>query len=186
MRLFVAVRFPPAVRRELGELVEELKSADLPVRWTPEANLHLTIRWLGDRDASERDATAAVLESVARSTEAFETGFGSIGAFPSPRRPRVLWIAVEATPRLRVLRDELERGFAAAGLGRDDRSFRPHVTLGRTRGAAGPGSFRAFVDQQAKLGTDLRFRVDAVELVRSHLAADGARHETLVRAALAG
>lgn len=184
MRLFVAVRFPATVRRALSGVVRELSDGELPVRWTPPARMHLTLRWLGERSAEERDAAAAVMERVAAASEPFEAGFGALGAFPSPRRPRVLWIAVDATPRLRVLRDELERGFAGAGLGRDDRSFRPHVTLGRARSDAGPGAFRSFVDRGAGITVDARFDVSAIQLVRSRLAPDGARYETVASAAL--
>src|SRR5690606_15385356 len=133
VRLFVAVNFPGPVRDSLSDLVDELAAEDLPVRWTSPERLHLTLRWLGDRSSEERRAAENVLRDVAVGTEPFEARFGGLGAFPTPRRPQVVWVAVDGGPRLRVLRDELERGFAAAGLGRDRRSFRPHVTLGRAR-----------------------------------------------------
>lgn len=184
MRLFVAVNFPTSIREALSGLVEELAAASLPVRWTPEQNFHLTLRWLGERSARDRDVAADVLRRVAADAGPLEAAFGPLGAFPSPRRPHVIWIAVEAGPRLRLLRDELERQLAAEGFGRDERSFRPHVTLGRARSGARPGAFRPFVAQSGSLGIETSFPIESIDLMQSHLGPDGARYERLVEARL--
>lgn len=184
MRLFVAVNFSASVRKALAGVVSELSGAGLPVRWTPETNFHLTLRWLGSHDPSVARVVANILRETAANAEPFETGFGAVGAFPSPRRPRVIWIAVEAGPRLRLLRDQLERRFAGAGFGRDDRSFRPHVTLGRARRGARPGAFRPFVALAADLGIDRSVPVTSIDLMRSHTEPAGARYERLARASL--
>lgn len=179
MRLFVAVNFPVPVRRALADLAAQLAQAGLPVRWTPEEAYHLTLRWLGDRDDDDRAAVTAILYEITAEFEPFDAGFGPVGAFPSPRRPRVIWIAVEAGPRLRLLRDELERRLARDGFGRDDRSFRPHVTLGRASRDARPGAFRQFVAISEGLGIDAPFPVSSIDLMRSHLEPGGARYERL-------
>lgn len=184
MRLFIAVDFPPAVRSALGELVGTLAEAEFPVRWTPEENFHLTLRFLGDRSDEDLEVLRRILLEVAADAEPFEAGFGAVGAFPSPRRPRVIWISVDAGPRLRLLRDELERRLAAAGFGRDERSFRPHVTLGRARKDAAPGAFREFVSLASGLDLDTTVPVDTVDLVRSHLGPEGSRYESLLEARL--
>lgn len=184
MRLFVAVNFTRSVREALAGLVSELAEATLPVRWTPEDKFHLTLRWLGDQDRSAIETVGRVLAETAIDAEPFEAGFGAVGAFPSPRRPRVIWIAVDAGPRLRILRDQLERRLAAEGFGRDQRSFRPHVTLGRSRRGARPGAFRSFVALSGNLGVERSVPIDAVELMRSHSSSDGVRYETLVQARL--
>lgn len=184
MRLFIAVDYPPAVRSALGDLVRTLVDANLPVRWTPVESLHLTLRFLGERSEEDIEVLRRVLLDVAADAEPFEVGFGPVGAFPSPRRPRVIWISVDAGPRLRLLRDELERRLAAAGFGRDERSFRPHVTLGRARNDAAPGAFREFVSLAGGLGLDESVSVDAVHLVRSHHGSAGPRYERLVTARL--
>lgn len=186
MRLFVAVNFPALVRRALADVAAKLAQAGLPVRWTPEEAFHLTLRWLGDRDDEDRAAVTAIVHEVAAEFEPFEGGFGPVGAFPSPRRPRVIWIAVEAGPRLRLLRDELERRLARDGFGRDTRSFRPHVTLGRAKRDARPGAFRPFVSAADSLGIDAPFPVSSIDLMRSHLEPGGARYECLAAVGLGG
>ena len=184
MRLFVAVNFPASVRQALSRLVSELSDARLPVRWTPEENFHLTLRWLGHHDQAVVDAVGRALAGTAADTRPFETEFGLVGAFPSPRRPRVIWIAIEAGPRLRLLRDQLERRLAGEGFGRDERSFRPHVTLGRARRDARPGAFRSFVALTGNLGLEASVPVASIDLMRSYTAPAGARYERLLEARL--
>lgn len=184
MRLFVAVNFPTPVRRALAGIAAQLAEAELPVRWVSEDAFHLTLRWLGDRDDDDRAAVTAILHELATEFEPFEAGFGPVGAFPSPRRPRVIWIAVDAGPRLRLLRDELERRLARDGFGRDERSFRPHVTLGRAKRDARPGAFRPFVVTSGSLGIDASIPVTSIDLMRSHLEPGGARYERLAAAKL--
>ena len=179
MRLFIAVNFPPSIRRALADLTAQLARAGLPVRWTPEESFHLTLRWLGDRDDEDRVVATAIVHEIAAEFEPFQDRFGPIGAFPSPRRPRVIWIAVEAGPRLRLVRDELERRLARDGFGRDERSFRPHVTLGRAKRDARPGAFRSFAATSDGLGIDAPFPVSSIDVMRSHLESGGARYERL-------
>ena len=65
-RLFVALIPPVPVRSELAML-----AAPLPgVRWTPEDNLHLTLRFIGETDEvkQERFAQALTLHVAALPT----------------------------------------------------------------------------------------------------------------------
>ena len=184
MRLFVAVNLPAPVRHALALLSTELEALDLPVRWVGADTYHLTLRWLGDGDERTRDDAAAAMREVAADAEPFTAGFGAVGAFPSPRRPRVIWVAVEADPRLRLLREELERSFARRGLGRDERSFRPHVTLGRASRDAPAGAFRPLAAVPEARSLDTRFPVLSLDLMRSTLGPHGARYDLLASATL--
>ena len=49
-RAFVAISLPEDVRANLTELMDTLGSTEARVSWTPETNLHLTLRFLGDVD----------------------------------------------------------------------------------------------------------------------------------------
>jgi 2'-5' RNA ligase len=184
LRLFAAVNFSDPVRRSLARVAARLAKAGLPVRWTSEEAFHLTLRWLGDREDDDRAVVTAILYEVAAGFEPFEAGFGAVGAFPSPRRPRVIWIAVEGGTRLRLLRDALEQRLARDGFGRDERSFHPHVTLGRVRRDSQAADFRPFVSLSADIGVGASFPVSSVDLMRSHLHRNGARYERLAAAAL--
>lgn len=181
MRMFVAVNLTSVAKREIERLSKQLAATRLPVRWVPRENYHLTVRWLGEQPEAARPRIVDVLADSAARAAPFDIRFGSVGAFPSPRRPRVIWIAIDAGPALRVLRDELERSLAAVGFARDGRSFRPHVTLGRAASDASPASFRSFATSTPELTIDGAVTIRSLDLMRSRLLPDGAQYERLDR-----
>ena len=67
----------------------------------------------------------------------------------------------------------------AAGWAREERAFRPHVTLGRVRAGVRPPSSKWSGDLPR-----LQVPVEAVELIESVLKPPGAAHRTLHRAVL--
>jgi RNA 2',3'-cyclic 3'-phosphodiesterase len=179
MRLFIALNLPEEERRRIQVAAEPLREAGLPVRWVDPDAYHLTLKFLGDVRAEMVPVIQRVLGRVAASTRAFPMTVGGFGAFPTIRRPRVLWVGVEPTPALRCLKQDLEWGLASHGFERETRAFHPHITLGRAGEKEGAGSFRG-LDQLAA-GLDYTGRVDVttVDLMRSHLARQGARYSVL-------
>jgi 2'-5' RNA ligase len=181
MRMFVAVNLTSAIQRDIERLAKRLAATGLPVRWVPRGNYHLTLRWLGEQNEAIRPRVVDVLAHAAAGAVPFEIRFGSVGAFPSPRRPRVIWIAIDTSPELRVLRDELERSFAAKGFDRDGRSFRPHITLGRALRDASPAAFRTFATATPDLTIGAAVTIRSLDLMRSRPGPDGPLYERLDR-----
>jgi 2'-5' RNA ligase len=182
--VFVAVNMPVRIQRDLARVTRRLSLASIPVRWVPPQNLHLTLRFLGEQAESERGSIVDVLNRAAEDADPFEVSFGAVGAFPSPRQPKVIWIEVEAVPRLRLLRGSLEREMARAGFGTDAVPFRPHVTLGRASRGSTPGAFRDFVPASGAIEVNSVLRVSALDLVRSRTLSGGAEYELLDRVRL--
>jgi RNA 2',3'-cyclic 3'-phosphodiesterase len=181
VRVFVAVPIPVRIQRELSRLARKLAETAIPVRWIPPENLHLTLRFLGQQPDEGRRLIVETLARAAEDTMPFMASFGSVGAFPSPRRPRVIWIAVDSVPQLRILRASVDRQLARAGFGTGDAPFHPHVTLGRAARGSEPGAFREFVPASRNLGVGSDLRVSSIDLMRSHLRSSGVQYELLDR-----
>lgn len=179
MRLFLAVNFPARLRDKIRRFASPLRDADLPVRWVDPEGIHLTLKFLGEADADQAVAINAAAEEIAGRVEAFEMQFGRLGAFPSPRHPRVIWLAVEPTPLLRFLRQDVERTMHGLGYLRDRQPFRPHVTLGRSARVAEAGAFRDFERLVGSMSLDLEHRATHIDVVRSRLSAEGSRYEVM-------
>lgn len=184
MRLFVAVNFPARLRQKIARLSRPLQEAGVPGRWTEPDMVHLTLKFIGEVPAVEVDPLIATLEEVAGSFRPFEMKFGPIGAFPSPRRPRVVWLGVEQTPELRFIKDDLERRLAELGIAREERPYQPHVTLGRSPAEAEAGEFRRLEEVARTLAVSDTYRVTHLDLMKSKLGNDGAVHTRLVAARL--
>ena len=144
-RLFVAVLVPPEVRTEIERAQAELRRV-LPrsrVAWTRREQLHLTLKFLGDVEASRAGAVAEALRRVAAGFAPLRLRAAGLGFFPDPRRPRVGWIGVwdeaEQLPRLAEAVTAAVAEFASEA--REER-FAGHVTLARIkelfRSEAGP------------------------------------------------
>jgi len=184
MRLFVAVNFPARLREKIARLCRPLQEAGVPGRWTEPDQVHLTFKFIGEVPAPEVASISAVLEEVAGRFRPFEIKFGAIGAFPSPRLPRVVWLGVEPTPELRFIKDDLERRLAELGVAREERPYQPHVTLGRAPRDAEAGEFRRLEEAARSLRVSDAYRVTHLDLMKSQLGAEGAVHTRLVAARL--
>lgn len=182
MRVFVAVNFPARLRQKIARLCRPMQEAGVPGRWNEADQIHLTLKFIGEIPATEVDSVAAALEEVAGSFRPFDMGFGAIGAFPSPRRPRVIWLGVEQTPELRFVKDDLERRLADLGIAREERPYQPHVTLGRAPRDAEAGEFRRLEEVARSLRIPDVYRVTHLDLMKSQLGTGGAVHTRLVAA----
>ncbi|MDX6554888.1 MAG: 2,3-cyclic 3-phosphodiesterase [Miltoncostaeaceae bacterium] len=132
-RLFVALDLPPAERRALAERGARLAS-ELGGRPVPEANLHLTLAFLG-RVPPDRgpDLLAALREALVGPAPRLEL-VGPI-AFPRPARATVAGVELrDRTDALATLHRGVEEAVRrAAGIPPEDRPLRAHVTLVRFR-----------------------------------------------------
>src|SRR5439155_24322554 len=139
VRIFLGVFPPPPVQGVLHAAAEPLRRAGAAVSWVKAENLHYTMRFIGEvgEDGARRVAEAA--DEAAADCRTFEAEAGEFGAFPSPRRARVLWIGLaRGGEELVALAGTLARALERRGFGKPDQPFAAHLTLGRVRrGTAG-------------------------------------------------
>lgn len=184
MRLFIALNLPAKERERIHRAARPLRDAGLPVRWLEADAFHLTLKFLGEVRKERVASVEEVIDGVAESTLPFDLEVGGFGAFPTIRRPKVLWMGVDPTPALRCLKQDLEWALAEHGFDRETRAFHPHITLGRADSDFGAGAFRGLDDLAAELDFKGRFDVRTVDLMRSHLSREGARYSIVRRSGL--
>lgn len=185
MRLFIGLNIPKKQRERIHRAARVLRDAELPVRWIEPEHFHVTLKFLGEVRRERIAAVEAAIERVASSTRAFNTRMSGFGAFPTIRRPRVMWLGIDATPELRCLKQDLEWTLGEIGFSAETRAFHPHVTLGRANDEGGAGAFRGLDTLMADLAFDTDFKVHTVDLMRSHLSRDGAHYSVVSGSRLA-
>lgn len=160
-RLFVALALPEVVRAELAAVREDLDG----IRWSEPANLHLTLRFIGDCDAEKRDALA---ESLARvHVEPFVLPVEGLGVFPSRGPAKVIWAGLGgAHTRLFQLRKQVDEALLAVDMTIDVHSFQPHITLGRLGENYEAKALAKFLARHAKFEAP-PFRVSEFHLMAS-------------------
>jgi len=174
VRLFIAVNVPQEVRRRIWRAAAPLRERRYPIRWVGAENVHLTIKFLGEVGTRHECAVVELLDQAVVGVRAFCLSIGGFGAFPNPRRARVVWVACAPDPVLELLQRRVEEGACRIGFPPEDRPFHPHLTLGRvTRGAA--ASALSGLEEDLK-AMDLAETVSvaSVELMLSTLSPTGA------------
>jgi RNA 2',3'-cyclic 3'-phosphodiesterase len=162
-RLFVAIDFPPGVKRSLAQL-----RADLPgVRWIAPDNFHLTLRFIGEVNEATAAEIAAALQRVEASR--FRLALAGVGQFGG----HTLWVGVEDNPALGCLQNAVEAVLQGIAPATDARPYRPHVKLARSRRRR---SFRAFLAEHAGFRA-APIEVTQFSLIESHLGDCGPVYE---------
>lgn len=186
MRAFIALNLPKKERQRIHRAARLLREAELPVRWVDPDNLHVTLKFLGEVRPDRVETVEETLTRVAQGTAPFPLTLSGFGAFPTIRRPRVIWLGVEASPELRCLKQDLEWALSDCGFDAETRAFHPHLTLGRADPNDGAGAFRGLDDVVAGMDFQAAVTMHTVDLMRSHLSRAGARYSIVSNARLAG
>jgi 2'-5' RNA ligase len=187
MRLFVAIDVGDALRAEaarviraIGDRIEAAKSPP-KIAWVKPAALHVTLKFLGEVDEADLPGVRARLQPPL-ALAPFEVEWRGIGAFPSARHPRALWLGVVSGA---AQLGEVEAAIASRFEGSpvlETRPLLPHLTLGRVK-MAGTGVDWPKVLQSIDV-RGVRSTVDRVTLYQSHLSHQGPHYTGLVSAPL--
>lgn len=186
IRSFLAFELPAPMKAVLGRALETMKESSLHVRWTALDKIHLTVVFMGR--VQERDI-AFISEAAGRVCSRhspFNTAINGTGVFGPPRNPRILWAGLTGeTKRMAEFQQELFQALAPAGVTNDGRPFKPHLTLGRFRGASPDRAglemlLRTFSDMQSD-----ECRLDELVLFKSDLTPGGPFYTVLARMPMA-
>lgn len=181
MRTFVAIN-PEAEKIErLYAAARELREESYPIRWVASENVHLTLKFLGEVPENRVRDVGDALDRAVADLHAFEIRLDGFGAFPSPRRPSVVWAGVSSSPQLTDVYERVEEALAELGYPREARDFHPHLTLGRSRKSTGPRQFRGLDEILERLSWTDTVVVRAVDLMRSELKPTGAEYDAVRR-----
>ncbi len=134
MRLFVGIPVPRYAKTALRPLMRDEHPG---LSWVPEANLHLTLKFIGDVDPPAVRQIADRLFDV--HVRPFILQIEGVGAFPPPpkKRPHVLWVGLgSAHPHLFQLQKQIDQTLAPIGIDPDLRVYSPHITLARCKQSA--------------------------------------------------
>jgi len=177
IRSFIAIELPGEIKQALTSLQEKLKAAGgAPVRWVDPANIHLTLKFLGDIDSGITGGITAALEAAASGTHPFSVAVSELGVFPNPSRVQVVWVGLSGDlDKLNQLQKRIEDGLVPLGFKAEGRAFTPHLTIARVRDYASPDARQQLGQLIGKTRIDAKYgiKVNAVQLMRSQLTREG-------------
>ena len=179
-RLFCAVELPAEVRKQLEEHILKLRKAvpDVAASWSRVENIHLTLKFFGNVALDRIPAISAPASRAVGEFSSFPIGIGTTGVFPRPSRAQVLWIGVsDPSGKLSALQARLENECAAEGFPKENRAYRPHLTIARIRK---PEGARRLVDAHLQMNfptTDIE--LNELIVFRSELSPKGSNYTAI-------
>jgi 2'-5' RNA ligase len=172
-RLFVALRPPPEIREPLCALMTGVSGA----RWQSDAQLHMTVRYIGEVGA---DAVRDVAEALGAVRVAPIAGqLAGVGTFDRRERVHTLWVGITPHDEICRLQGEVDRALETLGLELEPRVFVPHITVARLALAADAATEIAQWRERHAAFASTDFGFTHFALYDSHLAASGAEYREI-------
>lgn len=136
-----------SVRNAISRFCDRLRPLCPAAKWVRVEGMHVTLKFLGE---IKEALLAKIPEAFAnvRSSAPVEMNFRGTGFFPSPKRPRVLWIGVESSPNLAEIAADIEARLEVLGIPRETREFKPHLTLARFESPQGLDALRREIESE--------------------------------------
>ena len=172
MRIFISALIPREVRLAIKHYVESIKEKWEGVRWEDWEKFHVTLKFLGEVDESTLGEVEESLRLAGQGADTFEMATTGFGGFPSLRRPRVLFVDLSDNNELSRFQLALEGRLEGIGFPRENRKFKPHITVGRTKGSSSVRGPFPSLDR-------LSFRISEIAIMRSVLHKKGSEHTCL-------
>ncbi|NCB09831.1 MAG: RNA 2',3'-cyclic phosphodiesterase, partial [Bacteroidia bacterium] len=162
LRTFVAIKIQP--EKMLVQLFSRLPKEFFAenIRWADPAQLHLTLKFLGETSPVQAEQTKLILETVAAQFAPFQFTLSGLGYFKNQGQPKVLYAGIDDSGILQKLAQETDHQLAGAGFEKETRGFHPHLTLGRIKSIRNETHFFALINEFDN--TEFQ-RVDAKEMI---------------------
>jgi RNA 2',3'-cyclic 3'-phosphodiesterase len=188
-RLFVAVAVDRSVIESAEQTAGEVRrrlGARVKARWVGAANMHLTVRFIGNVDDGRVPAVLDALKPPL-AIAPFEIRLETCGTYPPSGSPRVIWIGVpSALAPLSAMHHEFNRRLVPLGFEPERRPFSAHLTLARIADADRETSKHIRDAVRAVTPSPARCRVSAATVFRSRLSPAGATYHPLLDVFCAG
>lgn len=135
MRLFTGISLPREAESRMMSLIGELRP-HASLAWTPKDKLHVTTKFIGEWSEARLGELQQALAQI-HAPSPLEISIRRIAWLPNLRYPTILYAGVDPTPALTALASATDVALLPLGIAKEDRAFRPHVTLGRVRDRRG-------------------------------------------------
>lgn len=186
MRCFLAIELPKVIHDRLSQLQDRLGPQMGGVAWARSEHVHLTMKFLGEVPDADVPKAIEAATAVAGRYGPFELTVAGAGCFPPSGPARVLWVAIHSPPpELLACQQECEHAFESLGIPPENRSFHPHLTLGRVKDFQAGRSARAAIEQVADFQAG-NFTARELVFFQSVLQRTGPIYTALARLPLTG
>ncbi len=183
IRAFLAIEVSDDVKSTLSELTNRLERGRIDgLKAVRPENMHLTLKFFGDVSPTRVESIVGTITRAAKSIHPFTLRLGKVGAYPSSRNPRVLWVGLDGdVVSLQEAHSRIENALVDIDIKPDSRKFSPHLTVARLQNRSSSSERRRAAE--VLLAADYQaghpIPVKRFSLVRSILRPDGPQYTIL-------
>jgi len=185
IRAFLSFEISLPLQKNIAEHITIIKKAlGNSVRWVATENIHMTLKFLGNTSPASLQNLTHALNAVIAQQQSFDISIGGFGVFPNLKRPRILWIGIQAPPDLERLYRVIETTCTRLGYPPEIKPLNPHLTIGRLRDDADLSALRPAL-KEVEIEPLGSMTVSSITLFRSDLRPQGPIYTPLTHLPLA-
>ena len=182
-RAFISADIVPSP--ELVDLLTALNRTGGDLKVVKPQLMHVTLKFLGDADEALVDDIVVAMTEAVKPCAPFKVTLKGMGAFPSMSNIRVVWVGMEDAQTLGLIASGLDALLLPHGFARDEKGFKPHLTIARARSESGATRVHELIRQHA-ITVFGEHVVDRILLKKSVLGPRGPTYSTVREVPLGG
>lgn len=175
-RIFVALNIPDYAKEKLFSIIYQLHS-DKSLKWETKEKIHLTLKFVGDIE----DELIPQIKNDLMFLKEYKTQLLQIigfGFFFSYKVPRILWAGLNYSEELKSIAERLEDYFIRYGVEKENRPFKPHLTLMRIKNNLGESFINKFKNSKFE---PISFQSNSISLIKSELKPTGSVYTEIIK-----
>lgn len=178
IRLFIALHIQQSIREYFAEIIKDFRTKGGKIKWVEPENMHLTLKFLGNTEASLVDNIKTQLNKVSTNFTQLNSNLSNLGGFPSLKKPKVIWVDLERNrDQIIEMAKSIDTSLSEIGFTSDSKPFKPHLTLGRIKKEVELEQLTDYLSGYRLEKKDIIF--DSLSLTKSTLTNDGPIYKSL-------
>lgn len=175
IRLFVALKIPDEALNRLLGVCNSIAPEELKFRWEPKEKLHLTLKFIGEVEENLIPEMKSELKLIENFSE-INCEINKFGLFYRFGDPSILWAGLKCSENLELISEELNNKLQKIGVEKDNRKFKPHLTLLRVKRTVDEKLFNKFKNYKLD---PIPFKGNKISLIKSDLKKGGSVYTEL-------
>ncbi len=175
-RLFVAAEIPENIIDDIIQIRDEVYGESSNIKWEKKGKLHLTLKFLGDTKLEIISSIEQKLDNLINNYHSFDTQIKKFGMFKRNGNPSILMLELFIDKKMFELQKEIENELESLGFKKENRKFKPHITLLRIKGKEDFEKLNSFLDCEFEKNN---FRINKISLMESELKPTGSVYKTI-------
>lgn len=172
MRTFIGINLDDATRQKVDSALKPFKKIATPIKWVKPENWHLTIKFIGEVNDEKKQRIIGVINAIPFAFQPFEILISGFGKFGRGNDLNIFWAGIQESETLKKFYLQIEDALEKIQIKKENREFKPHLTIGRNRRPFDFKSFNAVIEREQSKPV-ASFKAGGFQIFQSILTPEG-------------